>query len=301
MPTHSKSTGSSRDAHTDAFALRNRLRKWTVQLRQRWWLLLAIVAGCTFAGGGLGLPAAAGLSLDGADGDGREDRRARRGDLLRGVDLLPGDAGGVYEKRARCSGGRRNAWRAHAPDSRPAPVELNVAPEQNTTIFNLSAVGSNPAYTQQYLGSGDDGVRRDEAGRCGRKSPTITRWRSTRNSKRLKTEIAQGEEELVDFQKKNNIGFLEEQGNSAADYLVTLNRSLANLKNEYQLLQSLDLDTGLDQNQKHDLMVMALKDRAAAAAPAKGEPAGLDNAKSEAAEAQQTGAEAEVRKGGAGP
>ena len=92
-------------------------------------------------------------------------------------------------------------------------------------------------------------------------------------------------------------GFLEEQGNSAAEYLVTLNRSMANLKNEYQLLQSLDLSTGLDRNQKHELMLMAQKDRAAAAAaPAKGEPAGLDSAKSEATEESQTGTQADVDK-----
>ncbi len=66
---------------------------------------------------------------------------------------------------------------------------------------------------------------------------------------------------------------------------MALNRNRANLKNEYQLIESLDLDTALDRNQKHQLMTMARKDRAAAAMPAKGDAAGLDNAKSEAAEA----------------
>jgi capsular exopolysaccharide synthesis family protein len=294
MPAHSKNTGSSRESHTDAFALRNRLRKWTVQLRQRWWLLLAIVAGCTFAGAvwAFQQPPAY-LST------------ARM--VMGGRIVVPGGAtyseewtyflGTQAEFMKSAEVERRAADRVGTtrPDLAPAPVELNVAPEQNTTIFNLSAIGSSPAYTQQYLGA----VMTEYAAMKMQMRSEISDDNEVainEELERLKTEIAQGEEELVDFQKKNNVGFLEEQGNSAADYLVTLNRSLANLKNEHQLLQSLDLDTGLDRSQKHDLMVMALKDRAAAAAPAKGEPSGLDNAKSEAAEAQQTGAEAAVEK-----
>jgi hypothetical protein len=37
------------------------------------------------------------------------------------------------------------------PDLTPAPVTLSVGREQNTSIFNLAAVGANGAYTQQYL------------------------------------------------------------------------------------------------------------------------------------------------------
>ena len=51
---------------------------------------------------------------------------------------------------------------------------------------------------------------------------------------------------MHDFQEKNNLGFLEKQGNDAADYLARKNRELADLKSEYNLLQMLDLDQNLD-------------------------------------------------------
>ena len=57
---------------------------------------------------------------------------------------------------------------------------------------------------------------------------------------------------MLAFQKKNNIGFLQEEGNSAATYLAGLNRQMADLKTENQLLSLLDLDQTLDRNQKKE-------------------------------------------------
>jgi len=47
---------------------------------------------------------------------------------------------------------------------------------------------------------------------------------------------------MHEFQKANNIGFLQQEGNDAAVYLAQKNRELADLKQEYNLLQMLDLD-----------------------------------------------------------
>ena len=44
---------------------------------------------------------------------------------------------------------------------------------------------------------------------------------------------------MLDFQKQNNIGFIQEEGNSAAAYLVRLNQQYASLKTEYELLEKL--------------------------------------------------------------
>ena len=54
---------------------------------------------------------------------------------------------------------------------------------------------------------------------------------------------------MLEFQKQNNIGFIQEEGNSAAAYLVRLNRDYAGLKTEYDLLNLLDLDQNLDRAQ----------------------------------------------------
>ena len=51
---------------------------------------------------------------------------------------------------------------------------------------------------------------------------------------RLEKDMQKEEEEMHTFQKQNNIGFLKEDGNSAATYLSLLNRQLADLKTEYR-------------------------------------------------------------------
>ena len=66
---------------------------------------------------------------------------------------------------------------------------------------------------------------------------------------RLEKEMQAEEEEMHEFQKQNNIGFLQEEGNSAGLYLAGLNRQLADLKTEYDLLALLDLDQNLDRGQ----------------------------------------------------
>src|SRR5207248_497426 len=55
---------------------------------------------------------------------------------------------------------------------------------------------------------------------------------------------------MLEFQKQNNIGFIQEEGNSAAQYLVKLNQDYARLKTEYELLEKLDLDQNLDRGEK---------------------------------------------------
>jgi succinoglycan biosynthesis transport protein ExoP len=291
MPSKSR---NARETQTDAFAMRNKLRKWTVQLRQRWWLLLLIVAACAFAG-----------ALWAYQQPPEFLSTAQM--VVGGKITVPGGATyseeltyflGTQAEFMKSGEVRRRAEQRVAsavPELAPTPVMLDVEREQNTSIFNLSVVGSSGAYAQQYL----EAVMTEYSAMKRHMRSEIsddTQAAITEELKRLETEIADGQTELIDFQKSNNVGFLEEQGNSAAEYLVTLNRSMANLKNEYQLLQSLDLDKGLDRNEKHELMRMAQKDRAAASAPAKGDPVGLDAAKSEATEEHQTGSQADVDK-----
>ena len=62
-------------------------------------------------------------------------------------------------------------------------------------------------------------------------------------------DLRAAEDEMLEFQKQNNIGFIQEEGNSAAAYLVRLNREYASLKTEYDLLNLLGLDENLDRAQ----------------------------------------------------
>ena len=66
----------------------------------------------------------------------------------------------------------------------------------------------------------------------------------------MEKDLRNGEDEMLEFQKQNNIGFIQEEGNSAAAYLVRLNQQYAALKTEYDLLSLLDLDQNLDRDSK---------------------------------------------------
>ncbi len=65
----------------------------------------------------------------------------------------------------------------------------------------------------------------------------------------IEKDLRNGEDEMLEFQKEHNIGFIQEEGNSAAAYLVKLNQEYARLKTEYDLLNLLDLDQNLDRQQ----------------------------------------------------
>src|SRR5438445_6353024 len=65
----------------------------------------------------------------------------------------------------------------------------------------------------------------------------------------VEKDLRNGEDEMLEFQKQNNIGFIQEDSTSAAAYLVKLNQQYAQLKTEYDLLNLLDLDQNLDRAQ----------------------------------------------------
>ena len=54
----------------------------------------------------------------------------------------------------------------------------------------------------------------------------MSRPRSPSSLSRWKRICGNGEDEMLEFQKQNNIGFIQEEGNSAAAYLVRLNQQL---------------------------------------------------------------------------
>jgi len=138
--------------------------------------------------------------------------------------------------------------RSTHPEVPPVPVEVTVVQKPRTSIFELSAIGSTPDYTQAYLNAVmqkyldfKKGMREDQ----GKFVITGITEQLIQTEKDLRT----AEDEMLEFQKQNNIGFITEEGNSAAAFLVKLNRDYAALKTEYDLLNLLDLDQNLDRAQ----------------------------------------------------
>src|SRR5712692_2591614 len=138
--------------------------------------------------------------------------------------------------------------RSAHPELQPVPVEIFIIQKPRTSIFDLSAIGSAPDYTQAYLNAVMQkyldfkrGMREDQ----GHNVTTAITEQLIQTEKDLRN----AEDEMLEFQKENNIGFLQEEGNSAAAYLVRLNQQYAQLKTEHELLKLLDLDQNLDRAQ----------------------------------------------------
>jgi uncharacterized protein involved in exopolysaccharide biosynthesis len=162
--------------------------------------------------------------------------------------------------------GAAAAVRATHPELPPVKVRLSVSQRPRTSIFELEAIAASPEYVQAYLNAVMQkylDVKKSMRADQGSHMTTAI----TEQLIQVEKDLRNGEDEMLEFQKEHNIGFIQEEGNSAAAYLVKLNQEYARLKTEYDLLSLLDLDQNLDRQQ------VALKpaDTAGAAAAAPGD------------------------------
>jgi succinoglycan biosynthesis transport protein ExoP len=139
--------------------------------------------------------------------------------------------------------------RSTHPEMQPVPVEITVTQKPRTSIFDLQAIGSTPEYTQAYLNAVMQKYLDFKKGMRDDQGHNVT-TAITEQLIQVEKDLRNGEDEMLEFQKQNNIGFIQEEGNSAAAYLVRLNQQFASLKTEYDLLSLLDLDQNLDRTQK---------------------------------------------------
>jgi len=138
--------------------------------------------------------------------------------------------------------------RSSHPELQPVPVELFIIQKPRTSIFDLSAIGSEPQYTQAYLNALMQKYLDFKRGMREDRGHEITTG-ITEQLIQVEKDLRNSEDEMLEFQKQNNIGFIQEDSTSAASYLVKLNQQYAQLKTEYDLLNLLDLDQNLDRAQ----------------------------------------------------
>jgi len=112
----------------------------------------------------------------------------------------------------------------------------------------MRSIGKSPLYTQYFLDAVMEEYMATKKEMRSQKSESTTAAIAD-ELVRLEKEMVKEEEEMHDFQKENNIGFLHEEGNSAGVYLAQINRQLADLKTEFDLLALLDLDQNVDRQQ----------------------------------------------------
>src|SRR5437868_14854196 len=121
--------------------------------------------------------------------------------------------------------------RSAHPELQPVTVEIFVIQKPRTSIFDLSAIGSAPDYTQAYLNAVMQKYLDFKRGMREGQTHTFTTG-ITEQLIQVEKDLRAAEDEVLDFQKQNNIGFIQEEGNSAPQYLVKLNQDYARLKTE---------------------------------------------------------------------
>jgi polysaccharide biosynthesis transport protein len=105
---------------------------------------------------------------------------------------------------------------ATQPELQPVSVALEISQLPQTTIFVLRALGAAPEYTQKLL----DAVMMEYI--AAKKEMRSEKSETTQSAiidelSRIEREIKSGEDALLEFQKQNNVGFLQEEGNIAGN------------------------------------------------------------------------------------
>jgi succinoglycan biosynthesis transport protein ExoP len=140
------------------------------------------------------------------------------------------------------------------PNLEKVPVNLFATILPKTSIFQVTAQGLQPQQTKAYLDAVmDEYIAYRRSMRSDKSDVTLSAI--TDQVVDLEKDLRKAEEELFNWQKENNLVFLQEEGNSAGVYLAQLNRQLADLRTEYQLLETLSLEQNLErQNQLNSVV-----------------------------------------------
>ena len=222
----------------------NRLHRFVSILRARWWVMALIIAGAVgvemlllkkapplfYSVGSMIVSAK--LSLPNASAYHEELNNF----LGTQVGLLQGD---VVSNRALAR------IRVRHPALQTSPVALEVKVSPKTSIFNLRAVTGNPEYSTAFVQATMEEFMALKKEMLGDASDT-TKTGLQSVLTQLSTELNAAKRELIEYGAANQEVYLQEQGNSAADYLANLTRQLANLKSELRLLTTLTLDENVE-------------------------------------------------------
>lgn len=125
------------------------------------------------------------------------------------------------------------------------PFRLKVTESSKSSFLELVAQGTEPKSTQMYL----DAVMSEylKFKRENREQASDRAVASlAKNVSQLAGELKAEQEKMYAFQMSNNVVFLQEQGSGAGSYLALLNRQLATLRTELDLLQTIDPEHWLE-------------------------------------------------------
>jgi succinoglycan biosynthesis transport protein ExoP len=127
--------------------------------------------------------------------------------------------------------------RANGKDDFPFKLQVRESPK--SSILELQAIGREPKSTRAFL---DHVMAEYLEFKKQVRSKTADRALSSVSDqvRELSGELQAQQEKMHAFQVSNNVVLLQEQGNSAASYLGSVNKQLALLQTELQLLKMLE-------------------------------------------------------------
>jgi capsular exopolysaccharide synthesis family protein len=147
---------------------------------------------------------------------------------------------------------RRAAERVRAtkPDLAQSSVAIKAFQSPKTSVFGLQATGAEPLYTRAFLDAAmEEFTRFKEQMREQTSDKTLATLME--ELLKLEKEYKLQEEELFAFQKSNDVVVLKEQGNTAGEYLVQLEKEVADKRKEFQLLDSILLGISADKTENN--------------------------------------------------
>ena len=134
------------------------------------------------------------------------------------------------------------------PELKPEEVEFKVVQSAQASMLELNVTAPDPVFAQAYLDAIMESYLDEKKKEREERSVNTTAGLSEMMD-HLQAAIDKNDNDMLEFQKANNIGFLEQEGNTAAKYLDELNHQLADLQSNAHLLSMLDLDQTLDRQQ----------------------------------------------------
>ena len=144
---------------------------------------------------------------------------------------------------------------AEHPEIPACEVKLRVTVSPRTSIFNLEATGEQPEYVQYYLQACMDSyLELRQQMRETTSEGTLVGL--SRQVKDLERELRHCEEQIGSFLRTNNVVFMREQRNSAANRLTTLENERASLDSESKLLTMVTFEQALNRGDQ-DLLEVA--------------------------------------------
>jgi capsular exopolysaccharide synthesis family protein len=142
------------------------------------------------------------------------------------------------------------------PELPPMHADMQVVMKPNAEIFDLIATSPNPVYSQAFLDAAMDEYLNLKKEQRYTQSDT-TADAITQQMKKLEKEMADNDAAMLDFQKKNDVSFLEKEGNDTGLYLQQLQQQLEGLQTDYNLLGLQDVDQTLDRQQQQAALAPA--------------------------------------------